>query len=250
MSSVTFHAETGSARLRGMERAWASIFCGDLTVGLLRSNSEQIAALLPRRFGHLGRLYFPDGLVMDDRVSTWLRVGEERVTLPDSRTFDPFELSLNTAIAIGNDATRLLARLHSQCEIHGWVDGPNRAWLASLIDEGLASGLMRLEMGWESVAALLRSSDQGAVVTSYSVCDTFPNPYLLGIGGEDPWEAMSKLKPNSVWKRAMKAISGGGLEWKPDDWATIRFGDGVDAMSLRKALAIADPPTPSGVTGG
>ncbi|GAA4304598.1 hypothetical protein GCM10023178_11830 [Actinomadura luteofluorescens] len=36
---------------------------------------------------------------------------------------------------------RFLARLHAQCELHGYVEGPNRAWLADVIDQGPAAGV-------------------------------------------------------------------------------------------------------------
>jgi hypothetical protein len=69
------------------------------------------------------------------------------------------------------------------------VDGPNRKWLAGLIDEALEAGLLRRTLrpsgaygepgveqvqGWEGVTELLRSRNDEQVVTSYS-SDGFPN---------------------------------------------------------------------------
>ena len=180
---------------------------------------------------------------------TYLSVGEERMTLPDGRDTDPFELALNTALLLGNDVVRLMARLHGQCEVHGWVDGPNRAWLASIIRDGRKSGILREKMGWEGVAELLEASADGEVVTSYSVTDTFPNPDLAGFPYDetvenDPWAEMSELPEGEAWTRCMAALKARatGLEWRPDNWATIRFGDGLDAMSLpREAMAPLKP---------
>jgi hypothetical protein len=43
---------------------------------------------------------------------------------------------------------RFLARLHGQCEVHGWVAGKNRAWLADIIETGRETAILRDDMGW------------------------------------------------------------------------------------------------------
>jgi hypothetical protein len=82
---------------------------------------------------------------------------------------DQFTLALNTALVVGSDPLRLSARVHGSCEIHGWVDGPNRSWLAHVVEEGLASGVLRRAHqtqyeNWPGVVALLRSTSRTAVV--------------------------------------------------------------------------------------
>lgn len=130
-------------------------------------------------------------------------------------------VELNTALAVGNEPLALAAKIHGWCESHCWVDGPDRNWLADIIDAGLEAGLYRRgiwyepapgaerkwsSQGWESVTELLRSRDDGPVVLSYSVCDQFPNSHIAGWkppfdeawkpdwaegGGLAEWEAMS-----------------------------------------------------------
>ena len=99
-----------------------------------------------------------------------------------------FDLMLNTAARVGSDAVKLAARLHGQCELHAWVDGPDRKWLAEIIASGREAGVFRDvnaitgyaekfpaddSLDWEGVIALLKWRDDEPVVTSYSVCDSF-----------------------------------------------------------------------------
>jgi len=86
---------------------------------------------------------------------------------------DAWAAQLNTVIQYGNEVLGVLTQIDAQCEIHAWVSGKNRAWLAGVIVEGLRLKLFRPDMGWDGVVALLLSSSRGAVVMSYSVCDSF-----------------------------------------------------------------------------
>ncbi len=242
MSSITFHAHDKEASVRGMERAMAGVTCHRLVKGLVvdLDMDKWLPSLLP--LGHYlknVRHNWPEFPRWLSSALTFLSVGEDRMTLPDGRSTDPFELALNTALLLGNDVVRFMARLHGQCEVHGWVDGPNRSWLAGIIREGRSSGLLREGMGWENVVELLEDSADGEVVTSYSVTDTFPNPELAGFPYDeelenDPWEEMGRLPASELWNRCVCALKqrGAGLEWRPDDWATLRFGEGLDAVSL------------------
>jgi hypothetical protein len=167
-----------------------------------------------------------------------------RPTKVAGREWDIFELQLNTALALGSDAIRFCARVHGQCEPHGYVEGRNRAWLAGIIDGGLKAGVLRHETqgygrGWEDVADLLRQRDNCPVVMSYSVCDGFPSiPEHVEMpdaerdvwyesGGENRWATAM------AWLRDIP-----GLELRPEDWATIRFGD-EDVFTLRRAIETA-----------
>lgn len=108
-------------------------------------------------------------------------------------------VSLNTALALGSPPVQLAAKIHGWCEVHAWFDGPDRAWAADVIQQGLDTGVYRRgywfvdgvnntgrpaaehpdrkwsSQGWEQVQALLRERDDEPVVLSYSVCDQFPN---------------------------------------------------------------------------
>lgn len=100
------------------------------------------------------------------------------------------DLAYNTVLVTGSDLIRLAAQIEGRCNVHGWFEGPDRAWAADLIDEGLATGLYRRTLarqnvagatttvesqGWENVQALLRERDDEPVVMSYTVEGGFPN---------------------------------------------------------------------------
>lgn len=204
MSRVYFHSEHGDAELRGSERAHLGALVNNLTAGFLRStysqDVEQLLALVkPGHYLHQA----------DRRNPGWLRPWTDSFTMAltgslageflqwKGRDIDPFSVCLNTALRYGSDPVRLAARIHGQCEIHAWVDGKNRAWLADLVQRGLDEKVYRAgiwyvdrvsdgpaigqsdrkwsDQGWGEVIALLRSRDDGPVVMSYSVCDQFPN---------------------------------------------------------------------------
>lgn len=147
-------------------------------------------------------------------------------------------ISLNTAIAVGNDALRLGARLHGQCEIHCYVEGPNRAWLAGIIEAGRESGFYRESMGWESVCGLLRRRDDSPVVTSYSVTEQFPEFR----GGAD-----DALTDEQRWEQGVTELRADwSLELKPENFATFRFGDGATVFTPLAVTSATHPDAPRG----
>lgn len=133
------------------------------------------------------------------------------------------DLALNTALAVGSDPIKLAAKIHGWCEAHAWVDGPDRAWLAEIIDEGLAVGVYRRgiwyadqpdtprdkwsSQGWEEVQAHLRSRDDEPCVMSYSVCDQFPNRHTAA------WEPPPM--PDD-WAPSWADTDEGLAEWERD----------------------------------
>lgn len=132
-----------------------------------------------------------------------------------------FDVALNTALAVGAPVIALAAKIHGACELHAWVEGPDRKWLADLIDDGLDIGVYRREVtghsqGWESVQELLRSRDDEPVVMSYSVCDSFPNQYVANWqppdGDEDAWY---DLPDDQQWELALAGLR------KARPWAQI-----------------------------
>lgn len=215
MSRVYFHTPSAEAELLGSERAHLGGLCNDLTRGLLdvQNNHERLREFLPDDGMHAAYPSWP-GPDYFARFQQWRMSAEMRITGPlDENAFiwkgkpvSAFSLVLNTAVRVGNDAVKLAARIHGQCEIHCWCEGKDRAWLAGIIDQGLALGVFRkslapgnpdgsrgepYKMGWEDVTALLRSRDDEPVVMSYSVCDGFPSRYEAG------WEppAGADLRP-------------------------------------------------------
>ena len=233
MGKVYFHSPSGDAMLRGSERAHAGQLVNKLACAVLPLyDRDGILPLLPPGcyLWNLDRaVHFAEDF------QTWMSVGSDaNFHLPSGVRVSTFTVALNTALVMGSRPVKLLARLHGQCEIHTWVDGPNRAWLADIIGEGRKSGVLRDDQGWEKVVELLRQRDDEAVVTSFSVCEQFPSPpesweyreneAEKGCFGPDGqgWDTLSH---NEQWNVAMDALRcQGQLELEPDGFDDFWFG--------------------------
>lgn len=184
-----------------------------------------------------------------------------------------YHLSLNTAVAIGSAPILLLAKLAAQCEIHCYVEGPNRAWLAGIIEAGLHDNILRTWKndsypGWPGVVDLLKKRDDEPVVCSYSVTSTFPNHAVAikqniwtpeikhdtiqqkyHLEDEDnpvEWESSylselwCDLPESEQWDKAMaalrKANENGHLEIDPETLGTQGYGNGMSAFDLVAAM--------------
>lgn len=280
MSRVYFHSPSGDAALKGSERAWLSGLVNDLAIGALALHD-------PSRVERLISLAAPDHYITQhaDRHPTgmplqtayrlaFLYENPYGATLIQhrGRPVSTFSLALNTAMLLGNDQIRLAARLHAQCELHAWVDGPNRAWLADVMEAGLESGIYRrgiqytpdpardrdepqwVSQGWEEVIALLRTRDDEPVVTSFSVCDEFPNQQTgdwmppWPEGRPERWDALTEeeqkerdarseawndLDAAEQWRISMEGLrnSTGNLEIRPDHEA-YRFNHNLSILDL------------------
>lgn len=236
MSRVYFHSPSGEAELWGGERAWMGGLCQDLAIGIMdvRWNAAKFAVLTGRPV--------PEGSVFTwaDSIGLHMRVGEGALAWK-GQPLEAFALILNTALRAGSRPVQLAARVHGQCELHAWCAGYNRAWLASIIDEGLVSGVFRTATGWredeswEAVARFLRERDDEPVVLSYSVCVQFPNRDLIGMGWEeDDDNAWDALPDQERWDRAFAALTAmsGGRELRPAGWETFAFGHKLSAFDL------------------
>lgn len=129
-------------------------------------------------------------------------------------------VDLNTALVAGSDPVKLAAKIHGWCEVHCWIEGPDREWCAQIIDSGLRAGLYRRglwyadqpdgpldkwsDQGWSDVLALLRERGDGPVVLSYSVCDQFPNRSVAG------WEPPTDVDLTPGWAKDSEQ---GRAEW-------------------------------------
>ncbi len=255
MSRTYFHSKDGGAEVRGSERAHAGCLTNDIGIGLLLARCRwgpEFKRLCDSLVGN-------DYPARDERnLQTMLSVDASRLRfgLADGTQVQVWPVILNTSLRIGSRPLRLLTRLHAQMEIHAWVDGPNREWLAGIIAEGLRDGLMRNKVGWESVIELLRSrSGEGPVVTSYSVCEQFPNAgiadwsppsneEIVKAGGvvledeEEDWDAWYDIDGDEQWDMAMAALRAkeNRLELRPDDFDTYHFGCGITAFDLFERL--------------
>jgi hypothetical protein len=221
-----------AAELCGSERARMSIGCGNHLVMALQAHrpAEFFIPHLPEN-SYL-RSYDPlhDRVIWTQRFSTWLRVAGEHLIV-DGVSYDTFTLALNTVLASDNDAIKLMARLHGQCEIHCYVEGQNREWLAKIIEKGRAD-ILRSDQGWEDVSEMLRWRDDEPVVCSYSVSDEFPNYGLLPVDHpinqiecDEKYRAWDDLPNKERWECCMTTLrSMDCMEIKPDDWDTFYFG--------------------------
>lgn len=225
MSRIYFHSEHETVEVYGTERAWMGCLVSRIAGGVFDMLShEDKLALVPE--GHYLRR--PDNEYgWNESFRTWLTVMDGNFADGTSA----FATALNTVLAIGSPPLQLAARLHGQCEMHAWVEGEHGDWMADLIEEGLRTGIFRLgrdrENRWADVVRLLRES-RGPVVTSYSVCEGFPNPSVADwtppqcetcrskppsvrdkcdeCCGEPLWDAWYDLAAAEQWKLAMKGL--------------------------------------------
>lgn len=138
--------------------------------------------------------------------------------------------------ADGDDTTIFNARINAQCEIHCYVEGPDREWLAKIIEAGRIDGGIREGAGWESVIQLLRERNDQPVVCSYAVTDQFPNmgvcveaeTWEIPDDGELDWDDWYDLSPEDQWERGMFALrhlnKTRKLRLDPETWKTFRWG--------------------------
>jgi hypothetical protein len=221
MSAIYFHTkDEGTKAIRGSERRHFGNLCNHVlmaAIGAIRDTQESphwLRRMVPA--SHYLRTTAPEHFAKSAEAA--LSVSDDlHLTFPGTdETADPFTLALNTAIAVGPGPLCLAARIHGQCEIHSWVDGHNRAWLADIIDHGCRVGLFRHKQGWAELLPWLRAREDAPVVLSYSVCDSF-SPHNEDAAEEDQATA---------WGRGMRWLreQSGGLELKPEGFGTFFFG--------------------------
>lgn len=233
MSRVYFHTPFRTAELHGAERAWAGQVVTSLSEGLVRANATRIEPLLPP--GHFTRQPSPLGLMGQE--ATFMLAWRTGVDLHwRGHRLPSWHFALNTAILVGNDPIRFLARLDAQCEIHAWVDGPDRRWLADIIHAGLDGGVYRGGMGWDSIIDLLVERDDEPVVMSYSVTDDFPNPYCSTrvFDTDEARDAWWDLPTETQWAEGMQWLRAqqSGLQIAPDNLAAQAFGHRLTVFDL------------------
>lgn len=255
MSRIYFHSPSGRAEVSGRERAHAGMICSDLFSVALGigafTDTEPYRTLLPEDCYVLReqnqRQFF-------ESFRTWSFVHRGAMyRLPDGSQMNVFEATLNTAVAMGSDAIRLLAKLHGQCEIHAYVEGPNRAWLADIIEQGVKEKILRVWEndnygGWPAVIELLRSRDDEPVVTSYSVTWQFPNRYVAQYGQWEPGEndpdgdSWYELPSEEQWQLAMEGLrtynETGAVEMKPETFGVQGYGDGRSGFDIAAMLSL------------
>lgn len=252
MSRINFHSLEKTVEVTGSDRAHFNGLVSEMFAGLLnlRSNADLISPLIPSR--HYMYQTSPNSMALDNwasQIETSISVGMLDLEL-DGNQLSSYALSLNTAQRYGGDALKLAARIHAQSELHGWVDGPNRAWLATIIEQ--APTTIFRDKAWSEVVKLLRSTAEGEVVMSYSVGDLFPNfSYSSNhINWESSMAEEEELEVETLeeewysksdedkWKESMTYLKSvpGKLEIKPDDWVDYTYSHGLDALSLLEIM--------------
>ena len=256
MSYISFSSQYGKATLNNCERKLGIKICNDIMleeIGKIELAKDYLKHLIPQD-SYIQR-YLETGEMNYEPVRTWFEAGRDDFMI-EGQLEPVWYIAMNTAVAKGGDVVRLLARLHSQCELHCFVEGKNRKWLASIIKDGLTT-ILRPTMGWEEVMTLLESRDDCPVVCSFSVCEGFPCFECLPEGHdlltplpneEDEDDRRNKFYnlPNEKgWELCMKylrangGIENGGLELSPESLPVVNFGRGYTADMLR-ALAEKD----------
>lgn len=257
MSRIYFHSETNESEVRGSERAYAAHLCNEMfltAIGISEYDTPEHPHVLRKIVAPNHYSLRKQGKRFEESLRIALSVNAfAPVLIVNSNPVDVFSAQLNTALIMGSDEIKLGARLNGQCEIHAYIEGKNRGWFANLIDSGRAIGILRSDVGWESVMAHLRERDDEPIVTSYSVCDQFPNagasgwkPTRIYEDGEADWDEYYDIPDAERWAMGMKALRSSPLmEMKPDNWNSYFFGDGATGFTLlAKAIELSKTSTP------
>jgi hypothetical protein len=254
MSRIYFHSISSETEVLGMERAYCGCMISDIGLSILnlKTSYDLIIPLLHPDHYIQDTVKKNSGGVKENvihQIETAIRISfsDEKFLVLDNKPINPWHLMLNTVLSIGSDTLRFMARLHAQCEIHSYVRGKNRNWLAGIIERGREEDILRDDVGWEDTVKMLRSNNKETVVLSYSVCDSFPNgsvadwePPIDPEYDEPDWDVWHNLSNKKKWNLGLRGLLKKGhslLEWKPDNWANVRFGeDGMTVFQLKKIL--------------
>lgn len=216
MSYIGFESAAGRVEIGGRERARMGVLIEDLAWVM---HSRGMGSSMSLVEAHQAKLAYRYG--------------------PDENS--AFGERLGWVCLIGDDVMKLLAHIHGQCEIHGWVHPDDGAWFASLIDEAVVRGLLGEDGrggrygSWSDVAELARQSTT-PMVSDYSVCESWPDPYQITQERPDlfpsPWvravddaddaidEAWGQLGVVEQQRIADEAIASCAPRWHPAEWGT------------------------------
>jgi hypothetical protein len=269
MSRLYFETRDDTAEVKGWEKAWLGGLVDDVAFGVMSltdsSRVDRMQKLInpdhymaqyndhPTNNGPLQWAHMFHTAARADWTGDSTAPARTPLLMWRGRPFSAHGLLMNTALAVGNDAVKLAARLNAQCEIHAWIAEEDRIWVARMIEEALRTGIFRRSLrrepvagepvpyrngdlsGWKEVIELLRSGSYGPVVTSYSITDEFPNAAVAGYA-PDTWEDLTRTEK---WDASMHGLQGGlwsqdftGLRIWPKDWSTFRFHHNLTAFDL------------------
>ena len=240
MSRIYFTSENEETEVSGRERAHFGNLISNIGAFPLASlcvsytnSPPKIIDLLPEDC-YIREMYNTDRTIdVDKMFRSWFRGAwsDDDVLIVDNKKYNCFDIALNTAMAIGSDPIKLAARIHGQCEIHAYIEGVNRGWVASIIEQGIDVDVYRKDEGWEPTITMLRADDTSPVVLSYSVCDGFPDQRYANYDDDDTWY---DLTSHERWALSMDGLrkQDSGLEIRPDYWDNYRFTNVVNSFTI------------------
>ena len=239
MSRIYFTSENEETEVGGRERAHFGNMISNIGAFPLVplctryiGYPPKIIDLLPEDC-YVRDMYNNDNTIDLDKIyGVWFRGAWSNydVLIVNNKKYNCFGISLDTAMAIGSDPIKLATRIHGQCEVHAYIEGVNRDWIASIIEQGQDINVYRDE-GWEPTINMLRSDDTSPVVLSYSVCDHFPNQLVANRDDEVAWYGLTS---HEQWELSMNELreQNNGLEIRPDYWDNYRFASGVNSFTI------------------
>lgn len=293
MSRVYWHTKDDVAELAGSERAWlahlvrgAAMAAWDLesNSGNLERALEIVAMVPPGSYLHDKAR---DAVAQDERngaaykdwkpgkplafatdysliegfvssVRTWLNGFSDDGLIVAGHRLSARDINHTTALVVGSEEIQLASKIDGWCEAHCFIEQEDREWAADIIAEGLRLGVYRSTLkgysqGWEQVQELLRKSDDGPVVLSYSVCDSFPSPHVHpdypGREEVEDWDEYGDEEKQAIrgWENDWYELShderwDGGIAWlktkrpwarlSPDTLGAVTFGSLVTVYDL------------------
>jgi hypothetical protein len=179
MSYIQFQTRTKSVQVSGRERSLIRSYMSQITNSFVSlNNNDDALGFVKFCFpeDHYLYDYRRDDFSLIKNIKTSLSLGDLTLNHCDDTEF--WLIQANTLISIGSDALKLLVKIYSQCEVHGFIEGNNRKWAASILQNALDCGLIRKNPfgynGWDSLIELMNEDDDSPIVMSYSVADDFP----------------------------------------------------------------------------
>jgi hypothetical protein len=230
VSRIYFHSIEGDEiGVRGSERAYFGGLISEIALAVLQPSSHNMERY-KKVFPANSYVALSDEREFERNFRLWLRVGSDREGFSmNGKNIDTFEVALNTAYVVGSDPIKLATRIHGQCELHCFMEGPNRAWMAEIIKVGLKSKIYRANQGWEEVISLLEMTGDSPVVLSFSGGDSFPDQSSADYHNDDWYD----LPDSQRWEMGMAGIrKERGLEIKPDNWNEFFFSHGITAFDV------------------
>lgn len=238
MSRVYFHMLDGTVEVHGSERHRAAQLVEGIGAAILSPYVERLG---------LDRTYERSGM-----LRAYLAMADGKLKYGD-REFNGWHLLLNTALDTGNEQICFLTKFHAQCEVHAWVAGEHRAWLAGVVERAIENKLVRPEVpgldpsrkfstGWRELVDALRRTAEHPVVMSYSGTEQFPGPQFWRGDEENPVpqdeseraEAFYDHSEVRQWDLCMLAIW--NMQMTPENLCTYGFGDGMSAFGLAEII--------------